>query len=137
MNDIKILIDDTVRRSFPGMTDTEIEQFYRVGQIAAKDTRPSILATDLYLARIVRELGWRGLEAYLDAAVGDHTLGADDIADIADACAYLREQDSARLYSALYGSSSEASSRKTVTAREKGLERLTAPLQAYRIVEEV
>ena len=133
----KPLIDDEVRRNFPGRTDEEIERFYNNALEAAKDDRPTLLSTDLHLASIVRNCGWQALKEYLELTTGSADLDAEDIIAITQACAYWRTLDNAELYSALFGAASEATNKKTITARKKGIAKLLEPLDRYRLTEEV
>lgn len=131
------LIDDEVRRFFPGQTDEQIARFYETAIDATRDDRPALLSTDLYLANIARNCGWAALKEYLTVTTGNSDLDGDDILAITEACAYWRNLENAELYAALFGAASEATNKKTVNARNQSLKRLTGSLDAHRIVEEV
>lgn len=133
------LIDAEVRSKFPGLSDAEILDFFELSKKAEEieNSLPTILATDLELAMVVREFGWDGLRAYLTASVGTSELDANDILSIMNACRFLRANEKAELYAAIYGSASEASSKKTVTARQKGLKMLTDSINSFRLSKEV
>lgn len=132
------LVDDEVRALFPGFTDEEIQSLYeRTEKLSEGSGGIPICETDLRLAIVARELGWEALCAYLVALTGNHRLNADDIYAIAQAATYLRFNDDSTLYKALYGASSEATSRKTVNARKSGLKHLTKPLANFNYLEGV
>lgn len=128
------LIDDKVRAAFPGLSDEEIEDFYRVAD-SIRVKRVPITETDLGLAMISRELGWQALKDYLEAVTGDSKLSADDIATVAHAASYTSRIERLELYSAIYGASSEASSKKTVNARKKSLKQLSESCGLFEILE--
>lgn len=128
------LIDDKVRAAFPGLSDAQILEFYEVAK-AAQTQKIEITQTDLGLAMIAQELGWSALKEYLYLATGDKSISAMDIVSISQAAAFRTKLRTNELYSALYGSSSEVTSRKTVNARKKGLKDLTGSIDLFEVIE--
>lgn len=126
------LIDDEVRRSFPGFTDQQIIEFYDLAK-SAEIIRTEIFDSDLSHARIIREIGWLGFKEYLRVSVGSDFLDADDIIALTNALIFIREIDNASSYSAIYGASSEATSKKTVSARKQSLKQLTSQLENFDV----
>lgn len=131
------LIDDEVRRSFPGFTDQEIYEFYLAAKSVQKFVTPEIFESDLSHARIIRELGWDAFKEYLTTITGTNELEADDYIALTDALSYLREIENASLYAAIYGAASEASSKKTITARKNSYKELTSYLNKFQIAKGV
>lgn len=127
------LIDDEVRKSFPGFTDEEILKFYGAGKAAEAEVQ-QILGSDLSHARIIRELGWDAFLGYLRETTGTDALQDDDYVALAEAVSFLREIENTSLYAAIYGAAAEAS-RKTTSARKKSYEALTAQLGKIEIVK--
>lgn len=125
------LIDDEVRRSFPGSTDKEIYEFYLTVKAVEDIPRTSIFESDLSHAMIIRELGWAAFKEYLVVSTGTDWLDPDDFVALTNALTYLREIENITMYNAIYGASSEASSKKTVKARKKSFEQLASPLDNY------
>lgn len=127
------LIDDEVRKSFRGMSDREIYDFWLTAQKISSVVKPEILESDLSHAKIIRELGWLGFKEYLRVTVGHDMLDGEDIVALTEACGYLSEIEKTSLYAALFSCASEASSKKTVSARKKSYEKLTSGLDLYDI----
>lgn len=119
------LIDDEVRRSFPGWSDEKILRFYERAK-AVEIQRTKIFDSDLSHARIIRELGWDAFKEYLCVATGGCDLDDDDYIALTQACAFVREIDNTPLYAAIYGAAAEPTNRKTVSARKKTLKNLTS-----------
>lgn len=130
------LIDDEVRRSFPGWSDEDIRQIYDAAKAAEVET-PQIFESDLSHARIIRELGWVAFKEYLCCVTGsdDVAFTGDDYIALTDAVSFLRELENTSLYAAIYGASSEASSKKTVSARKESYKSLTAQLHNIEIAK--
>lgn len=128
------LIDDKVRAAFPGLTDDEIRQFHAVASKAAAGV-VDVLNVDLNLAIIVRELGWEALKDYLTDATGDCKLSYIDIHAIATASSLLSMSERASIQSAIFGAAGEATSKKTVAARNKSLKTLTNGLSNFEVIE--
>lgn len=129
------LIDDEVRKSFPGWTDQEIKDFYDVASSAKQTETPSIFESDLSHARIIRELGWQAFKEYLFAVTGSDVLEADDFIALADASSFLRELENTSLYMAIYGSASEMQSKKTASARKESYKQLVAGINKIEIAK--
>lgn len=127
------LIDDEVRKSFPGKTDKEIYEFYVLAKSIKTKEKPFILESDLSHARIIRELGWQAFKEYLFEVTGGDHLEPDDFVALTNACTYLSEIENVVLYSALYGSAAEATSKKTVSARKKSFENVSAQIHSFEI----
>lgn len=129
------LIDDEVRRSFPGLTDEQIYEFYLVAKNAEQlvDT-VEIFESDLSHARIVRELGWEAFKEYLRITTGTDELDDVDIVALTQAVAYVRELENVTLYAAIYGAAGEASNKKTVTSRKDNMKKLTKNHNSIEIV---
>lgn len=124
------LIDDEVRKSFPGWTDDDIREFYNAAKSVEVD-RPTIFESDLSHARIIRELGWDAFKEYLLAVTGTDTLEPDDFIALTDAAYFLREIENTSLYAAIYGSASEMQSKKTASARQKSYKKLTSQINNF------
>lgn len=130
------LIDDEVRRSFPSLSDEEIYAFY----ITAKTHEvilPSLFESDISHARIIRELGWVAFKEYLLVATGTDVLEDDDYISLTIAVSYLREIENSSMYAAIYGSASEASSKKTVSSRKESYKSLTSQINNFEIIKGV
>ena len=67
------LINDEVRRFFPGQTDEQIRQFYETAK-AAEVTKESIFESDLSHARIIDALGWDAFKEYMRITTGTDYL---------------------------------------------------------------
>jgi len=131
------LIDDEVRRSFPGWSDHDIVEFYQTAISAKKHVRPYILSSDLGHARMIRSLGWDAFKEYLSGLVGTDHLEPQDYIALTEAVEYINEIDRISLYRALYGSASEATNRKTVSARKKSHSLLTSRLDHFDVIGEI
>jgi hypothetical protein len=130
------LIDDEVRKSFPGLTDEEIYKFY----VTAKNFEvilPSLFESDISHARIIRELGWDAFKEYLMITTGTDILDDDDIVQLTIAASYLREIENTTLYAAIYGAASEATSKKTSASRKESYKSLTSQVNNFEIVKGV
>jgi hypothetical protein len=126
------IIDDEVRKSFPGMSDEDIYKFY-VAAKGVEDERPTIYDSDLSHARIIDSLGWDAFKEYLRISVGFDELDSEDYIALTNAVSYLKDIYNAQLYGAIYGAAAEASSKKTVSARKTSYNNLLKPLDQYRI----
>lgn len=129
------LIDDEVRRSFPGYSDEKIYEFYLVAKNAEQlvDT-VEIFESDLSHARIIRELGWEAFKEYLRITTGTDELDDVDIVALTQAVAYVRELENVTLYAAIYGAAGEASNKKTVSNRKDNYKKLTKNHNSIEIV---
>lgn len=129
------LIDDEVRRSFPGYSDEKIYEFYLVAKNAEQlvDT-VQIFESDLSHARIIRELGWEAFKEYLRITTGTDELDDVDIVALTQAVAYVRELENVTLYAAIYGAAAEASNKKTVSNRKDNYKKLTKNHNSIEIV---
>lgn len=131
------LIDDEVRRSFPGWSDHDILEFYQIAISVKKTVRPYVLSSDLGHARMIRSLGWTAFKEYLYSLVGTDHLETQDYIALTEAVEYINEIDRISLYSALYGSASEATNKKTVSARKKSHSVLTSRLDRIDVLGEI
>ena len=127
------VIDDEVRRSFPGLSDDEIYAFY-VANKTAQTIRTKLLRSDLFYGKMIRRLGWDAFQEFLIETTGDCELDADDYIALTNAVGFLDELESVSLYAAIYGASAEAS-KKTVASRNKSFKKLSAVLNGYDIEE--
>lgn len=130
------LIDDEVRRSFPGFSDDDIREFYQAAK-AAEVENPQIFESDLSHARIIRELGWDAFKEYLRSAVGIDELDNEDIVRLAEACTFLREIDNTTMYAAIYGAASEVHSKKTASVRKESYKNLMSPIKNIDVIKGV
>ncbi len=130
------LINDEVRRFFPGQTDEQIRQFYETAK-AAEVTKESIFESDLSHARIIDALGWDAFKEYMRITTGTDYLEDDDFVALTEAVSFVREIDNLGLYAAIYGAAAEATSKKTVAARKESLNNITAPLNKNEIAKGV
>lgn len=130
------LINDEVRRFFPGQTDEQIRQFYETAKAAAV-TKESIFESDLSHARIIDALGWDAFKEYMRITTGTDYLEDDDFVALTEAVSFVREIDNLGLYAAIYGAAAEATSKKTVAARKESLNNITAPLNKNEIAKGV
>lgn len=128
------LIDDEVRRSFPGKTDEEIQAFYDVAISVRPLPAHEIFESDLSHARIIRELGWDAFKEYLRVTTGTDTLDDGDIVALVEACEFLREIENTSLYAAIYGAASEGH-KKTLSARKESFSKLTSSLKNIEITK--
>jgi hypothetical protein len=133
--DLDDLIDDDVRRSFPGFTDKEIYDFYLAAKSVEVKEQPSIFESDLSHARIIRELGFDAFKEYLKKVTGTDYLAVDDYIALTDALSYLREIENTSLYAAIYGAAAEAQNKKTVSSRKESYASLTQQLKKFTIAE--
>ena len=129
------LIDDDVRRSFPGLSDEQIYEFYLVAKSVESKNSINIFESDFSHARIIHELGWDAFKEYLYATTGNSQLEADDFIALTEAVNYVRELEKVSLYAAIYGAASEASNTKTLSARRKALKKLTSKLDTVEIAK--
>ena len=130
------LINDEVRRFFPGQTDEQIRQFYETAK-AAEVTKESIFESDLSHARIIDALGWDAFKEYMRITTGTDYLEDDDFVALTEAVSFVREIDNRGLYAAIYGAAAEATSKKTVASRKESLNNITAPLNKNEIAKGV
>lgn len=130
------LINDEVRRFFPGQTDEQIRQFYETAT-AAGVTKESIFESDLSHARIIDALGWDAFKEYMRITTGTDYLEDDDFVALTEAVSFVREIDNLGLYAAIYGAAAEATSKKTVASRKESLNNITAPLNKNEIAKGV
>jgi len=130
------LINDEVRRFFPGQTDEQIRQFYEIAK-AAEVTKESIFESDLSHARIIDALGWDAFKEYMRITTGTDYLEDDDFVALTEAVSFVREIDNLGLYAAIYGAAAEATSKKTVASRKESLNNITAPLNKNEIAKGV
>lgn len=131
------LIDDEVRKSFPGWSDEAIREWYEVAKTAQEKqpSKPSIFESDLSHAKIIRELGWEAFKEFLVAVTGDDVLEADDYIALAEASSLLRELENTSLYMAIYGAASEMKSKKTASARNESYKQLVEPISKVKIAK--
>lgn len=130
------LIDDDVRKSFPGWSDIEIHDWYvAVKSEQQKRVVPEIYESDISHARIIRELGWDAFKEYLVCVTGTDVLESDDYIALAEASSFLRELENTSLYMAIYGSASEMKSRKTASSRNESYKKLTATISKIEIAK--
>ena len=130
------LINDEVRRFFPGQTDEQIRQFYETAK-AAEVTKESIFESDLSHARIIDALGWAAFKEYMRVPTGTDYLEDDDFVALTEAVSFVREIDNLGLYAAIYGAAAEATSKKTVASRKESLNNITATLNKNEIAKGV
>lgn len=129
------LIDDEVRRSFPGWSDEEIREVYLTWKSVDNSDKTEIFASDLSHARIIRHLGWDAFKEYLFASTGTDQLDADDFIALTEAVAFVRDVENATLYRAIYGSASEMQSKKTATSRNNSFKEIIAPINNVEIAK--
>jgi len=129
------LIDDEVRKSFPGWSDQQIYEFWLIAKANVAAPKPQIFESDLSHARIIRELGWQAFKEYLLVTVGTNVLDDEDFVALTNASSFLREIENTSLYMAMYGSASEPQNKKTVSARKKSFGQLTGQLDEFEIAK--
>jgi hypothetical protein len=83
------LIDDEVRRSFPGFSDQQILDFFEVAKSVEVEI-PTLLESDLSHAKIIKCLGWDGFQRISKVTVGTDFLDGEDIVALVNAVGYLR-----------------------------------------------
>jgi hypothetical protein len=130
-----VIIDDSVRKSFPGWDDEKIRQFYNATISAQEQVEvPRIYESDLSHARIIIELGWDAFLGYMRATTGTDELDDRDYVALAEAVSFLREIEKTSLYAAIYGAAAEAS-KKTISQRKKSYKDLTGHIGTMEIIK--
>ena len=129
------LIDDEVRKSFPGWTDKDIYDFWVLAKTVEKKEVPTVFESDVAHARMIRELGWVAFKEYLLVTTGTDSLEPNDYVALAEASAFLRELENASLYMAIYGSASEIKSKKTAATRNQSYKQLVAGIGKIEIAK--
>jgi len=126
------LIDDEVRRSFPGFSDQQILDFFEVAKSVEVEI-PTLLESDLSHAKIIKCLGWVAFKEYLLVTVGTDYLDGEDIVALVNAVGYLDDIEQMSLYNAMYSSASEMQSKKTASARKKSYKALVGSMAKFNI----
>lgn len=114
-----MVISDADRARFPGFSDEQIADIFRANETRAKmdAKRVVISAQDVFLAKILKFMGYRALLDFLRG--GTSELAPDDFIKIVGAAEWLELKHDQRREAVIAGFSAEAQSRRTANARRK------------------
>lgn len=120
------------RARFPGMTDAQISDIF-----AAQDrrreverARPLIAATDVFLAKIARYLGYDALRDFLRG--GTDEMDAQDFASVVNAAEWLETRHETRRDAVVQGFAAEPQTRQGAAARRQLAKRLRENDNVFR-----